>query len=95
VRDIIRTELRNICEAALWRVRAFLNPLHENGEEVPGQRAMDISLVARQPILCPDGQPVTVWQRDATGKRVGEAPLPLKAEYCLRIVSDVVRLVTA
>lgn len=95
VRDIIRIELRSICESAMWRIRAFSNPFYKNHEEIPGQRAVSINLEARQPFLRPDGQPVTVWQKDEKGERVGDAPLPLKANCYLRIVDDNVRLMTA
>ncbi|MBI2035674.1 MAG: hypothetical protein HYT12_03245 [Candidatus Liptonbacteria bacterium] len=95
VRDVIRAELRSICESAMWRVRAFLNPFYKNGEEIPGERAVSINLEARQPLFRPDGQPVTVWQKDENGERVGDAPLPLKAAYYLRIVGGAVQLATA
>lgn len=95
VRDVIRAELRSICESAMWRVRSFSNPFYKNGEEIPDQRAVSVNLEARQPLFRPDGQPVTVWQKDENGKRVGDAPLPLKADYCLRIVGDAVSLMTA
>ena len=95
VRDVIRTELQSICESAMWRVRSFSNPFYKNGEEIPDQRAVSINLETRQPLFRPDGQPVTVWQKDENGKRVGDAPLPLKDDYCLRIVGDAVQLVTA
>lgn len=95
VRDTIHAELWSICEAAMWRVRSFSNPFYKNGEEIPDQRTVSINLEARQPLFRPDGQTVTVWQKDENGKRVGDAPLPLKADYCLRIVGDAVQLVTA
>ena len=95
VRDTIRTELRSICESAMWRVRSFSNPFYKNGEEIPDQRAVNINLEVRQPLFHPDGQPVTVWRKDENGKRVGDTPLPLKADHCLRIVGDAVNLVTA
>ena len=95
VRDNIRIELQNMCEGALWRVRSFSNPFYGKGEEIFNQCAMSINLEARQPLFRPDGQPVTVWQKDENGKRVGEAPLPLKADYRLRILGDVVSLVAA
>jgi len=56
---------------------------------------VSVNLEARQPLFRPDGQPVTVWQKDENGKRVGDAPLPLKGDYCLHIVGDAVQLVTA
>jgi len=95
VRDTIRAELLSICETAMWRVRSFSNPFYQNGEEIPDQRAVSVNLEARQPLFRPDGQPVTVWQKDENGKRVGDAPLPLKGDYCLHIVGDAVQLVTA
>jgi len=95
VRDTIRAELRSICEDALWCAQVFSNPFYKNGEEIPDQRAVNINLTARQPLFRPDGQPVTIWQKDENGERVGDAPLPLKADYCLRIVGDAVQLVTA
>lgn len=95
VRDVIRAELQNICESAMWRVRMFSNPFYKNGEEVSGQRAMSINLEARQPRFYPNGQPVTVWQKNENGKRVGDAPLSLSADFSLRIVDGAVQLVTA
>jgi len=80
---------------ACWRGRSFFNPFCKNGEEIPVQRAVSVNLEARQPLFRPDGQPVTVWQKDENGKRVGNTPLPLKADYCLRIMGDVIQLVTA
>jgi hypothetical protein len=94
-RDIIRAELRSMCESAMWRVRAFSNPFYKNGEEIPDQHAVSINLEARQPLFRPDGQPVTVWQKDENGKKVGGAPRPIKPDYCLRIVGDAIQLVTA
>lgn len=93
VRDVNSRELRSICEVAMWRVRALLNPFFKDGEEIPGQRAVSINLESRKPLFRPDGQPVTVWQKDESGNRLGEAPLPLKPDHCLRIEENAVRLV--
>ena len=84
VRDAIRAELQSICETTMWRVRSFSNPFYKDGEEIPDQRAVSVNLEARTPLFRPNGQPVTVWQKDENGKRVGDAPLPLKADYYLR-----------
>ena len=92
VRDIISSELRSICEVAMWRIRAFLNPFYKDGEEVIGHHAISVNLESRKPLFRPDGQPVTVWQKDEEGNRVGYAPLPLKPDYCLRIKDDTVQL---
>ncbi len=92
VRDVIRAELRNICEAAMWRIRSFSNPFYKNGEEIPDQRAVSINLEARQPLFHPDGRPVTMWQKDENGKRLGDAPRPLTANRCLLISDNVITL---
>ncbi len=92
MRDTIRAELRSICESAVWSSQVFFNPVFKNGEATPDQYAVSINLTARQPILQPDGQPVMVWQKDENGKRVGEAPLPLKADYRFCVVDDAIQL---
>jgi hypothetical protein len=88
VRDDIRTELQEMLRVAMWRVRAFSNPFYQNGEEIPGQRALSVNLEARQPLFRPDGQPVTVWQRDERGRRVGLAPQPSKPAFRLAVVGN-------
>jgi hypothetical protein len=92
VRHTVRVELMSICESAMWRIRSFLNPFYKNGEEISDQRAVSINLEVRQPLFRPDGQPVTMWQKDEKGRRVGDAPLPIMADYCLRIVNDAISL---
>lgn len=82
-RDVIRTELQRICEEAMWRVRAFSNPFYGNGEEVDGQRAVSVNLEARVPLFLPNGQPVTMWQKDERGRRIGVAPLPVGPKHTL------------
>jgi hypothetical protein len=96
VRDVISKELRSICEVAMWRIRAFLNPFYnKDGEEVIGHRTISVNLESRKPLFRPDGQPVTVWQKDENSKRVGDAPLSLKADCCLRIKDNVVQSLMA
>jgi hypothetical protein len=95
VRSTIHAELRKICEQAMWRVRAFLNPFFMDDEEVLGQRALSINLEARKPLFHPDGQLVMVWQKDERGNRVGETPFPLKPDYYLRIEDNVVQSLMA
>ncbi len=92
MRNTIRAELQEICKNALWRVTAFSKPLYKNNEEIPGVRYVNINLGARQPLFCPDGRPVTAWQRDVYGKKIGNAPLPLRADHSLRVVEGVVQL---
>lgn len=90
----ILAELTEMCATAMWRVRVFSNPFYKDGEEVPGQRAMSINFDARKPLFRLDGQPVTVWQKDEKGRRVGDAPVPLSPEHCLQFVGDTVAIVT-
>lgn len=90
--DVIRAELDCICKQAMWRIRAFNNPFYANGEEDFLYRALSINIEARQPLFQSDGQTVKVWQKDKDGRRVGDAPLPLKADYALRIKNGVIRL---
>jgi hypothetical protein len=91
VRDNVRVELRKMLSAAFWRVRAFLNPFYQNGEEIAGQRALSINLEVRVPLYQPDGQPVTARPKDASGKRVG-TPQPLTPDFRLAVVGDTIRL---
>ena len=92
VRNVIGAELREICTQALWRVRAFRNPFFKGGEEISGQRALSVNLEARKPLFYPDGQPITVWQKDEKGYRVGDKPQAIKPDYCLHIKDDAVQL---
>jgi len=93
VRDAVRADLRNICRLAMWRVRAFSNPLYHHGEVVPEKRSMSINLEFRQPYAHPDGTPVVVWQKDEYGQRVGDAAQPISPEYALSIVAGAVDLI--
>lgn len=93
-RDLYRLDLfEEICRKALWRVRAFDNPFFQNGEAVPGQRALVVNLEGRTPFFRADGSVVTVWQKDAEGHRVGDAPLPLRPNLHLSVLDRTVRLV--
>ena len=93
IRDQIHYELQDICGNAHWRVRAFLNPLYRNGEEVQGKNAVSINFEARSPLFRPDGTPVLVWQKDEGGNRFGNAPVPPKANRDLVVVNGEVSLV--
>lgn len=86
--DKFRRALFQICEESLWRVRAFSNPGPDSEEH------LSINLEGRTPLRRPDGQPVTVWQKDENGERVGDAPVPITPAYSLRVREGAVRLVT-
>ena len=87
---VVRDELKSICEVAMWRVRVFSNPFYKNGEQIPNQRALSINLEARKPLFAPDGKPITIWQKDGDGWRIGEAPVPIQADFQLRIIDDTI-----
>lgn len=91
--DKIRAALSWMYLRAMWRVRVFSNPFYEQGKEIPGQRVLSINLEARKPFFRPDGNPVTVWQKDESDKRLDDAPLPLKAEHRLLVMDNVIKLV--
>lgn len=87
LREIFYAELQRICEEAHWRVRAFLNPWYKNGEEVSGQHVISINMEGRRPLFEADDptRPVTKWQRDEKGRKIGVAPLPLQPECELHV----------
>jgi len=95
MRNIILAELRSMCENAMWQVKLFSNKFYKDGREVQGQKALSINLGARQPLCCPDGQAVRIWQKDEKGKRIGGGPIPLKASYCLSVENNIIELQTA
>lgn len=94
IQEVLRAELTDICQKAIWRVRAFANPFYQNGEEIPGQFAWSINFESRKPLFRPDGKPVTIWQKDEDGKRVGESPQPLKPKFWLMLWPDLHPCVT-
>lgn len=92
IRGQIRHELQDICGDSHWRVRAFLNPFYQNGEEVPSKNTASINFEARSPLFRPDGTPVLVWAKDERGNRLGDAPMPPKANRDLVVVNGEVSL---
>jgi hypothetical protein len=95
VQEVIRAELQEMCNDALWRVRAYSNPFVENDDVVPNQWALSFNFEARTPLFNPEGEPVVVWQKDENGKRTGDAPVPIAPQFILRILEEgEIRLVT-
>lgn len=76
--------VQDICETALWRVRAFSNPFYIEGEEVDGVRAISINCEARVPLFLPNGQPVVARRKDAQGNKIGD-PVPIEPSGILTI----------
>ncbi|MFA6526511.1 MAG: hypothetical protein WCT26_03835 [Candidatus Buchananbacteria bacterium] len=85
-------ELAKMCSVANWRVRAYSNPLFENGQIVPGQSVIGINCDARVPLFQSDGKPMTKWLKDENGYRVGEKSVPIEADFELRIVDNCILL---
>jgi len=92
-RENIYNELQKMCEEAMWRVRAYLNPFFQNEEEIPEQHALSINLELRKPLIQPDGKPIVVWQKDNQDNRIGDAPLPLKPDHYLHITDNAIQLI--
>lgn len=89
VRDSVSSDLRFICESSIWRTRVYRNPFC-NGEEASGEHVLSVNLMARQPLLEPDGKPIRAWKKDERGERVGDAPVPLAPDCHLRIRDGVI-----
>lgn len=94
-RNKVLAGLSVLCERFMWRAQAFQNPFFQNEKAVEGFAALSMNFKEREELFSSDGRPVMVWPKDERGKRVGEAPLPLKANYYLRIVDGAVDLATA
>lgn len=86
VRDICRPALVKFCKEAMWRVRAYRNPLHREGAE--GLFGISINCEVRQPLRNDKGERIVRWAKDEQGERVGEQPLPIVPEAYLRLVEN-------
>lgn len=76
VQKTVLSELTEICSAAIWRVRSYLNPLfNQEGEVIEGKKAVSVNAEVRQPLSNPDGTKVKVWKKDDRGNRVEQVEL--------------------
>lgn len=101
-RDIIRAEFLKMAMEAMWRVKVYNNPFYKNDERVPAQYAMNIKMIARNPLVDNEGKSLFVWkkdeygqkiiERDENGKKIGDAKIMVKPEYYLRIEDNCVIL---
>lgn len=82
--DLLERELREIATSALFRTKSFAKPFRKNGEPVEGAFVAHIVADARRPFIQGDGKPVAIWQKDAAGERIGDAPIPLAPSFHLR-----------
>ena len=92
IRKTVSTILLDMCNTALWRVRAYRNPFYKKGQLLEGQTSLSINLEARTPRIDRCGKPLTVWQKDPRGKHIGDAPVPIQPEHYLRINGNNVQL---
>ena len=92
-RNAVFDDLTEIFRTVIWRTRGFLNPYFLEGEPTD-EHVFQVCLGARKPLLRSDGTPVTVWQKDKNGERVGKAPLPLTPDCRLRVINGVVDLLS-
>lgn len=89
IKEKATDDLYLMCSGALWRVRAFDNPLYKDDVEVEGQRALNVNLEVRTPLWGPDGNKILVWQRDETGEKLLNLPkIPIKPNGALRMKRD-------
>jgi hypothetical protein len=82
----------DLCFLALWRVRAFRNPLFKNGQIQPDGASVSINLEARVPLVQADGTPVKVWEKDQDGNRLGTEPKPISPLYTLQVTKEAIKL---
>jgi len=80
--------LKLIVTKALWHVRLFLNPLYLNDVEITGKSSISINCEARNTLVGGDGKPIRVWAKDAEGRRIGTAPLPITPTHKLTITEE-------
>jgi len=84
--------LQVLCEGNMWRAQAFRNPFYEKGVPAGGQVSVDVNCKARESLLDDNGQPILVWQKDETGKRMGETKVPLDPNFTIAFSDGDVRL---
>ncbi len=85
--------LREMCAAAMWRARVFLNPYYENGEKIPNKHAISINLDVRRPLR----PPIMVWPRDENNRKMKGVPgvekIRLMPDCHLRVEDNILSLV--
>ncbi len=78
---------------SLWTTEVFAAPFLRDGQPVPNQQVLRISLKGRKPLVDGTGNPILIWKKDGSGRRIGEAPVPLQPDSFLRIEQNGIRLV--
>lgn len=83
-RDASRQALSRLVYEAMWRVRAYRNPLSEHGVITTGAHALSINCEARTPLFCPDGSPISARRRNAFGIKTG-SPVAIAPRHRLQL----------
>ena len=87
VEDAEHTALARLCREAFWRPKAYCRKTKQ------GNLMLDIALGVRQPRFDVNGDTITEWMKDESGKRIGSDPVPIVPDTHLRIVNDEVCLI--
>jgi len=85
IRSGAEKALRQLLEQAMWRVTPYLNHYFEKGEPTEDQFAVSINLDSRYSIFDRSGRHIMQWERDESGKRVGDAPVKVHPRVFLKI----------
>jgi len=93
-REVCYAGLCQLLEQALWRARAFVNPLFAGGDVVDGESTISLNFEARKPIVNRNGQMVLERREDDNGQRGGELG-PVSSELQLRILNGILRVAGA
>ena len=89
LRDVYERDFTELLKRSIWsQLQAFENPVFEQGAVVERRYWVSVVLEGRKALWQPDGTLVTVWAKDANDERIGDAPLPLKPSYWLRLRGD-------
>lgn len=87
------TALSEMCNTSFWRVDVHRNPLYDDqGRKMPDQHSVCITPTAREPLFHGDGSRVTQWQRDERGRRIGNAPVPIKPKAYLYVSNGAIQI---
>ena len=85
VKDKCYAGLEQMLQQALWRARGFTNPLFRDSEIVDGKSSVSINFEARRPIVDSAGNYMLEWKKDERGQRIGDGPVPISSDLCLRV----------
>lgn len=80
--------LERLAAKSFWRARGFINAFRENNAMVKNQYAVCIPLHLPVHRFRGDGSPVTIWEKDSQGKKIGGKPSFIKAKCSLGIINN-------